>query len=98
MNSLLKVFNQCKSVRSYMNKRYTVMRILSIRTAIIYVFDVKYPLTIKWNDLKKIHSEITFCKNRNGRNYLTITLPLREVINITDGCKLREFINKHINY
>lgn len=98
MNSLLKVFNQCKSVRSYMNKRYTVMRILSIQTAIIYVFDVKYPLIIKWNDLKKIHSEITFCKNRNGRNYLTITLPLREVINITDGCKLREFINKHIDY
>ena len=50
------------------------MRILSIRTAIIYVFDVKYPFTIKWNDLKEMHSEITFCKNKNGKQYLTIKL------------------------
>lgn len=98
MNSLLKVFNQCKSVRSYENKRYVVMRILSIQTAIIYVFDVKYPLTIKWNDLKKIHSEITFCKNKNGKQYLTITLPLREVIDIVDCNKLSKFINKYIDY
>ena len=74
------------------------MRILSIQTAIIYVFDVKYPLTIKWNDLKKIHSEITFCKNKNGKQYLTITLPLREVIDIVDCNKLSKFINKYIDY
>lgn len=97
-NYLLKAFNQCKSVRSYENKRYVVMRILSIRTATIYVFDVKYPFTIKWNDLKEIHSEITFCKNKNGKLYLTITLPLREVIDIVDCNKLSRFINKYINY
>lgn len=74
------------------------MRILSIQTAIIYVFDVKNPFTIKWNDLKKMHFEITFCKNKNGKNYLTITLPLREVIDITDGRKLSKFINNYINY
>lgn len=74
------------------------MRILSIRTAIFYVFDVKYPFTIKWNDLKEMHSEITFCKNKNGKQYLTITLPLREVIDITDGRKLSKFINKYIDY
>ena len=98
INYLLKTFNQCKSVRSYENKRYVVMHILSIRTAIIYIFDVKYPFTIKWNDLKEMHSEITFCKNKNGKNYLTITLPLREVIDITDGRKLSKFINKYIDY
>lgn len=94
----MKGFSLCANVRSYINKRYTVMRILSIQTATIYVFDIKYPLTIKWNTLKEMYSEIEFHKKKNGKDYLTITLPLREVINITDGCKLREFINKHIDY
>lgn len=94
----MKGFSLCANVRSYIDKRYTVMRILSIQTATIYVFDVKYPFTIKWNDLKKMHSEITFCKNKNGKQYLTITLPLREVIDIVDCNKLSRFVNKYINY
>lgn len=94
----MKGFSLCANVRSYINKRYTVMRILSIQTATIYVFDIKYPLTIKWNALKKIHSEIMFCKNKNGKLYLTITLPLREIIDIVDCNKLNRFINKYIDY
>ena len=74
------------------------MRILSITTAVIYVFDVKYPLTIKWNALKEMDSEIEFHKNKNGKDYLTISLPLREVIDIINGNKLSKFINKYVNY
>lgn len=91
-------FSLCANVRSYINKRYTVMRILSIQTAIIYVFDVKYPLTIKWNVLKEMYSEIEFHKKKNGKDYLTITLPLREVIDVVDNKGLSKFVNKYINY
>lgn len=94
----MKGFSLCANVRSYIDKRYTVMRILSIQTATIYVFDIKYPLTIKWNALKKIHSEIEFHKNKNGKEYLTISLPLREVLNVVDQGELSRFINKYINY
>ena len=94
----MKRFSLCANVRSYIDKRYTVMRILSIQAATIYIFDIKYPLTIKWNDLKEIHSEIEFHKNKNGKEYLTISLPLREVIDIIDQGELSKFINKYINY
>lgn len=94
----MRKFSLCANVCSYVNKRYTVMRILSITTAVIYVFDVKYPLTIKWNALKEMDSEIEFHKNKNGKDYLTISLPLREVIDIINGNKLSKFINKYVNY
>lgn len=64
---------------------------------IVYRF-VENNVVLIWNDLKEIHSEITFCKNKNGKQYLTITLPLREVIDIVDCNKLSRFVNKYINY
>ena len=94
----MRKFNLCANVCSYVDKRYIVMRILNIQSAVIYVFDITYPLTIKWNDLKKIDSNIEFRENKSGKEYLTISLPLRRVIDITDGKKLSRFINKYINY
>ena len=53
-------FHLCPNVSSCINKKYVVMKILSIAIVKICIYSIKYPLTIQWGKLKKIGGIIEF--------------------------------------
>lgn len=71
------------------------MEICSITTARIYVFDIKFPMTISWRKLAELGAHIEF-NTRGKKEWLVIYLPLKKVINITDSYELNKFVTKYI--
>lgn len=89
--------NKYPSIVSYINKRYLKLEIYSIATARIYVYDIKYPMTIQWNKLKKLDAIIDFRK-KNKKEWLVIYLPLRKALDLVNRYGLCAFVTKYINY
>lgn len=71
------------------------MEICSITTARIYVFDIKFPMTISWGKLAELDAHIEF-NTRGKKEWLVIYLPLKKVIDITDSYELNKFVTKYI--
>ncbi len=71
------------------------MEICSITTARIYVFDIKFPMTISWRKLTELGAYIEF-NTRGKKEWLVIYLPLKKVIDITDSYELNKFVTKYI--
>ena len=90
-------FCLCQNVRSYINKKYVVMKILSITTVKICVYAIKYPLTIQWGELKKIGAIVEF-KGKSKKEWIEILLPMKEVVDLTTADKLNKFIKNYINF
>lgn len=84
-------------VRSYVNKKYMTMKFVNMMTAIISIYDIKYPLSIQWSELKKIGAQIEFVKKGNREN-IHLMLPLREVVDAITCTKLHKFVSEFINY
>lgn len=82
---------------SYINKRYIKLEICSIKSVSIYIYNIKYPLTIQWGKLKKLNACIDFRKD-GKKEWLAVHLPLKEVANITNNRELYEFVTKYFNY
>lgn len=92
-------FCLCQNVRSYINKKYVVMKILSITTVKICIYSVKYPLTIQWGKLKKIGGIVEFKgKPKKGKEWVEILLPMKEVVNLTTSDKLHKFVINYVNF
>ena len=87
----------CPSVRSYINKKYIVMKILSICNVKICIYSIKYPLTIQWGKLKEIGGIVEF-GGAPKKEWVEIFLPLKEVIDLTTSDKLNKFVAKYVNY
>lgn len=58
-------------IRSYENKHYCTLRIVNYKTAEITLYDIKYPLTVQYNDLKRRGMiAYNFIKQRKSRESL----------------------------
>ena len=90
-------FYLCPDVRSYINKKHIVMKILSITTVKISIYDIKYPLTIQWGKLKKIGGIVEF-KDSPKKEWIEILLPMKEAVDLTTADKLNKFITNYINF
>ena len=90
-------FHLCPNVSSYINKKYVVMKILSITTVKISVYAIKYPLTIQWGKLKKIGGIVKF-KGKSKKEWVEILLPMKEAVDLTTANKLNKFITNYINF
>ena len=90
-------FYLCPDVRSYINKKYIVMKILSITTVKICIYSIKYPLIIQWQKLKKIGGIVEF-KGKPKKEWVEILLPMKEVVNLTTSDKLHKFIVNYVNF
>lgn len=90
-------FYLCPDVRSYINKKYVVMKILSITTVKICIYSIKYPLTIQWGKLKKIGGIVEF-KGKPKKEWVEILLPMKEVVNLTTSDRLNKFVVNYINF
>ena len=90
-------FCLCQNVRSYINKKYVVMKILSITTVKICIYSIKYPLTIQWGKLKKIGGIVEF-KGKPKKEWVEILLPMKEAIDLNTADKLNKFITSYINF
>ena len=90
-------FHLCPNVSSYINKKYVVMKILSIANVKIYVYTIKYPLTIQWGKLKKIGAIVEF-KGKPKKEWVEIILPMREALDLTTAYKLNKFVTNHIKF
>ena len=90
-------FCLCQNVRSYINKKYVVMKILSITTVKICIYSIKYPLTIQWGKLKKIGGIVDF-KGKPKKAWVEILLTMREALDLTTSDKLHKFIVNYVNF
>lgn len=90
-------FYLCPDVRSYINKKYVVMKILSITTVKICIYTIKYPLTIQWGKLKKIGGIVEF-KGKPKKEWVEIIIPMQEALDLTTADKLNKFITNYINF
>lgn len=90
-------FYLCRNARSYIDKKYIVMKLISICSAKICIYSIKYPLIIQWGKLKKIGAVIEF-KGKPKKEWVEILLPLKEVIDLTTADKLNKFVAKYVNF
>ena len=90
-------FYLCPDVHSYINKKYIVMKILSITTVKICIYSIKYPLTIQWGKLKKIGGIVEF-KGKPKKEWVEILLPMKEAVDLNPADKLNKFITNYINF
>ena len=85
-------------IRSYKNKHYCTLRIINYETAEITLYDIKYPLTVQYNSLKRRGMiAYNFIKQRKSREALKCLFNIKE-LNVFDARELLTFINQHFHY
>ena len=85
-------------IRSYENKHYCTLRIINYKTAEITLYDIKYPLTVQYNSLKRRGMiAYNFIKQRKSRESLKCLFNIKE-LNVFDARELLTFINQHFQY
>ena len=87
---LLKTYNK-------ENKHYATYELINLLLAKITVYNIKYPLIIKWNNLK--HLGVKFINFKKYKNTVLIIfyIPIRNA-EITNYTQLANFINNYIKY